>query len=196
MKHCKIIGLTGQTGAGKTTVLRCWQQKGVCVFDSDLAVRRIYDSGSPCLKAVAAQFGADILNDDQSLNRPLLAQRAFATPENTRILNELVHPFVLAQMLKVIKRERPGIMVCDAPQLFESDLDVLCDVIVSVLAHEETRIGRICKRDGITREQAQARVSAQLDEAFFRAHSDYVLENNGSQAELLHKAEEIAQVII
>lgn len=195
MKRCKIIGLTGQTGAGKSTVLRCWQRRDVCVFDSDLVVRKIYDGGSACLKAVAAQFGADIINADQSLNRPLLAQRAFADPESTRALNELVHPFVMAEMLKTIKRERPEVLICDAPQLFESNLDVLCDVIVSVVAEEETRIKRICRRDGLTEQQARQRVSAQYDEAFFRAHSDHVLENNSDESQLLHKAEAIAQVI-
>ena len=96
----KLIGLTGQSGAGKTTVLRCWAERGASVFDSDLAVKKIYESGSPCLKAVAAEFGSDILRNDGTLDRALLAQRAFSDPARTQALNELVHPFVTAELYK------------------------------------------------------------------------------------------------
>lgn len=196
MIRCKIIGLTGQSGAGKSTVLRCWQDKGACIFDSDLAVRRIYETNSACLNAVAARFGADIIDGGGQLIRPLLAQRAFSSAENTQALNELVHPFVTAEMLKLIKREQPEYIVCDAPQLFESNIDVLCDVIVSVTADEAARIKRICLRDGISPEQARLRISAQLDERFFREHSDIVIENDRDEADLIKKAEKVYDLIV
>ena len=196
MKRCRIIGLTGQSGAGKSTVLRCWQSLGACIFDSDLAVRRIYETNPACLNAVAARFGADITDDGGQLIRPLLAQRAFQSAENTRALNELVHPFVTAEMLKLIKQEQPDVIVCDAPQLFESNIDVLCDVIVSVTAGREKRLERICLRDGISPEQARLRINAQLDERFFREHSDIVIENDRDEADLIKKAEDAFDLII
>lgn len=191
MKNGKIIGLTGQSGAGKTTVLRCWEQKGACVFDSDLAVRRVYESGSPCLKAVAAEFGADIIRPDGTLDRARLARRAFADAARTQALNELVHPFVTAALLKQIKAARPRLLVIDAPQLFESNLDALCDVIVAVTAKEALRLSRICRRDGVSEAQARLRMNAQHDESFFRENADYVLENNGDTEALLHQADRL-----
>ena len=188
MRTVKLIGLTGQSGAGKTTVLRCWAERGASVFDSDLAVKKIYESGSPCLKAVAAEFGSDILRNDGTLDRALLAQRAFSDPARTQALNELVHPFVTAELLKQIKAERPRILIIDAPQLFESDLDALCDLITAVTADEKLRLSRICVRDGVSEAQARLRLSAQHDEAFFRKNADHVLENNGNTEELLIKA--------
>ncbi len=196
MDRCKIIGLTGQTGAGKSTVLSCFEKNGVCVFNADLAVKKIYESGSACLKAVAAEFGADIINPDQSLNRKLLAQRAFSSPESTQKLNSLVHPFVTALLLRMIKEVRPKVLIVDAPQLFESDLDAVCDVVISVVADEKTRLQRITERDGIDEKQARLRLSAQLDESFFREHSDYIIENNTGIASLLKKAKEISDKII
>lgn len=196
MDRCKIIGLTGQTGAGKSTVLSCFEENGACVFNADLAVKKIYESGSACLKAVAAEFGADIINPDQSLNRKLLAQRAFSSPESTQKLNSLVHPFVTALLLRMIKEVRPKVLIVDAPQLFESDLDAVCDVVISVVADEKTRLQRITERDGIDEKQARLRLSVQLDESFFREHSDYIIENNTGIASLLKKAKEISDKII
>lgn len=196
MDRCKIIGLTGQTGAGKSTVLSCFEENGACVFNADLAVKKIYESGSACLKAVAAEFGADIINPDQGLNRKLLAQRAFSSPESTQKLNSLVHPFVTALLLRMIKEVRPKVLIVDAPQLFESDLDAVCDVVISVVADEKTRLQRITERDGIDEKQARLRLSAQLDESFFREHSDYIIENNTGLASLLKKAKEISDKII
>ena len=93
-----------------------------------------------------------------------------------------------AELLKQIKAERPRILIIDAPQLFESDLDALCDVITAVTADEKLRLSRICSRDGVSEAQARLRLSAQHDEAFFRKNADHVLENNGNTEELLIKA--------
>lgn len=196
MNRCRIIGLTGQSGAGKSTVLSCFESRGVCVFNSDLAVKRIYESGSVCLKAVAAEFGEDIINPDKSLNRALLAQRAFASRENTERLNSIVHPFVTTELLKLLKEQKPDVLICDAPQLFESGIYVLCDYIISVVADESIRLERICARDGISREQAMLRINAQLSESFFRENSDFVIENNSDEKSLLDRAKGIFDKLV
>lgn len=195
MTRTKIIGLTGQSGAGKSTALKVFEEKGFAVFNSDLAVKNIYESGSICLSAVAAQFGQDIIRSDGSLNRALLSQRAFAAKENTQTLNAIVHPFVTAELLKQIKSEKPKLLVCDAPQLFESNIDVLCDCIVCVVADKEVRTQRICKRDNISEQEALIRISAQYDENFFRSHSDFTLENNGDLHSFIRKAENLIDEI-
>ena len=124
----------------------------------------------------------------------MLASRAFATAENTALLGALVHPFVLAETLKILKNVT-GCAVLDAPQLFESSIDVICDRIVSVTADEAVRVRRIMERDGIRGEQAKERVSAQLSEDFFCAHSDDVIENNGGLAPFEQQLRELIQTI-
>ncbi|MDO4883016.1 MAG: dephospho-CoA kinase [Oscillospiraceae bacterium] len=177
MKRVKIIGLTGQSGAGKSTAAQVFEQNGFAVINADSLVTRVYGQNKYCLDAVAARFGSDIINSDGTLNRKLLAKRAFSSEENTRALGGIVHPFVLSEFLKELKGVN-GYAVFDAPQLFESGIDVICDTVVSVVAEENTRLARIMNRDGITEDEARQRINAQFSEEFFRANSDYIIENN------------------
>ncbi len=182
MKKFKLIGLTGQSGAGKSTVAKYFEKNGFAVINADRLVSKVYDENKSCLLAVAARFGSDIINPDGSLNRQILAERAFSTKENTRALGELVHPFVISQMLRELKNINAD-AVFDAPQLFESGTDVICDAVVSVVADEEIRLKRIITRDGLTAEQARQRMNAQLSEEFFRENSDYIIENSSGGLE-------------
>ena len=177
MKRVKIIGLTGQSGAGKSTAAQVFEQNGFAVINADSLVKRVYEQNEYCLDAVATRFGSDIINSDGTLNRKLLAKRAFSSEENTRALGGIVHPFVLSEFLKELKGAS-GYAVFDAPQLFESGIDVICDTVVRGVAEESTRLARIMNRDGITESEARQRINAQLSEEFFRANSDYIIENN------------------
>ncbi len=186
MKNYKIIGLTGQSGAGKSTVAKLFSDGGAAVINADLLVAKLYVPGGICLKLIAQLFGADVLNKDGSLNRPVLAQKAFSSRENTNLLNSVVHPFVLAEFLKECRAAADGgarVVVFDAPQLFECGADVICDEVVSVTADKATRLERICRRDKITEQQAQSRFNVQYDEEFFRVNSDYIIDNNGDFAD-------------
>ena len=121
-----------------------------------------------------------------------LAQRAFATKEKTAVLGKLIHPFVLSLFLekteKLVNSDKKFI-VFDAPQLFESKANVICDYIISVTADENIRKQRIMQRDGISEEMAESRINAQLSENYFKDNSDFILENNGTKQELIDKAE-------
>ncbi len=183
MKRCRIIGLTGQSGAGKSTVAKRFEQNGFAVINADELVRKIYENDSPCLKNISAVFGEDVIKSDGSPDRKLLAQRAFSSKENTDMLNSIVHPFVMAKFLSEVENVvNNGVdtVVYDAPQLFESKSHIICDLVVSVVAHRQMRLERICQRDGISREMAEIRIDAQLSEDFFRKNSNYIIENNGS----------------
>lgn len=187
MKKCRIIGLTGQSGAGKSTVAKFLEQNGFYVINADLLVRKIYNSGSPCLKTIAAVFGEDIITDNGTPDRKLLADRAFSSKENTALLSSIVHPFVTAELFDEIKKAAEigtTTVVYDAPQLFESNADVICDEIISVAAEKSVRLERICKRDNISKENALMRMNSQLDEEFFRENSDYIIENNSDLSSL------------
>ena len=192
MKKCRIIGLTGQSGAGKSTVARLLEQHGFHIINADLLVRKIYSEGSPCLKAIASVFGEDTIGKDGMPDRKLLAERVFSSKENTALLSSIVHPFVTAELFKEIKRAvNNGYtnVIYDAPQLFESNADVICDKVISVTAKKSVRLDRICRRDNISKENALLRMNAQLDEEFFRANSDYIIENNSDTDNLNRQLE-------
>lgn len=198
MKKCRILGLTGQSGAGKSTVAEFLEQNGFYVISADLLVRKIYNSGSPCLKTIAAVFGEDIISDNGTPDRKLLAKRAFSSKENTALLSSIVHPFVTAELFTQIKKAAESgatTVVYDAPQLFESNADVICDKIISVTAEKSVRLERICKRDNISKENALMRMNAQLDEEFFRENSDYIIENNSDLSSLNVQLESLLKQI-
>lgn len=187
MKKCRIIGLTGQSGAGKSTVAKFLEQNGFKVINADLLVRKIYNSGSPCLKTISAVFGEDIITENGTPDRKLLAKRAFSSKQNTALLSSIVHPFVTAELFAEIKKAAENgatTVVYDAPQLFESNADVICDKIISVTAEKTVRLERICRRDNISKENALMRMNAQLNEEFFRENSDYIIENNSDISSL------------
>ena len=190
MKHYKLIGLTGQSGAGKSTVAEVFAKHGAYVINADKIVAELYNAGSPCLKAVTAEFGQDTIRADGTLDRKLLAQRAFASRERTDALNRLVHPFVTARLFELL-RGAEGIVVFDAPQLFEADADVICDAVVAVTADKDIRVNRIIKRDSLSEEQALLRVNAQHGEEYFRARADYIIENNTDEESLRSQAEKV-----
>lgn len=177
-----VIGLTGQTGAGKSTVSSIMKKCGCGIIDADKIAREVVEPETACLKMLTNAFGCDIINKDGSLNRKRLAEKAFSSKENTKLLNEITHPHIVELTKRRIAEcfaNGCEIVVFDAPQLFESGSDKLCDIIISVIASQECRLERIIARDGISKEQALSRMKVQLSEKYFREHSDYII--NGEQ---------------
>lgn len=181
MRKCKIIGLTGQSGAGKSTVAQFFVNEGIAVINADSIVKELYCADSFCLKILSLQFGDEIINEDGSLNRTFLAEIVFSSKEKLDLLNSIIHPFVMSRFLdktkEALKRGK-RLVVFDAPQLFESKADLICDEIIAVTASREKRLQRICLRDGISQKQAEKRINAQYNEDFFRANCDYIIEND------------------
>ena len=184
MKKYKILGLTGQTGAGKSTVSKVFAKNGTAVINADELVAELYMPDSVCLKILSAEFGSDIILPNKNLDRKKL--------DLQHVLGKLIHPFVLSLFLekteKLVNSDKKFI-VFDAPQLFESKANVICDYIISVTADENIRKQRIMQRDGISEEMAESRINAQLSENYFKDNSDFILENNGTKQELIDKAE-------
>lgn len=173
-----IIGITGQTGAGKSTVAAKLSEKGFLIIDGDIIAREITAAGSPVLQTLAAEFGADIINADGSLNRKLLGSRAFASREMTQRLNGITHPAITGKVIKIIKEAQARgerAVVIDAAALLESGIAQLCDIIAVVTAPETIRLDRIMKRDGLSREEILKRMHAQLGEDYYKDKADIVL---------------------
>lgn len=173
----KIIGITGPTGAGKTTALRALEELGVEVLDTDAVYHALLKESGELKAALTKAFGADLLDETMQIDRKKLAQVVY--PNRLEELNAITHPFVVAEVdhrIALARRENKSVAI-DAIALIESGLGERCDAVVSVLAPLELRIRRIMARDGIDEAYARRRALAQRGEDFFRAHSGYVLEN-------------------
>lgn len=179
-----IIGLTGQTGAGKSTVSEFISQMNyrVKIINADSVAREALAAHSDCLKRLAQLFGYDIINSDGSCNRKLLAQKAFSSKENTQLLNQITHPWIIERVKEYIllyQSEKCDIIIFDAPLLFESGGDTLCDTVIAVTAPYEIRLDRIIRRDTMTESEAKLRMKAQHNEEYYSQKANFVID--GSQ---------------
>ncbi|MBQ9471942.1 MAG: threonylcarbamoyl-AMP synthase [Ruminococcus sp.] len=185
----RIIGLTGQTGAGKSEVARLLEKKGLPVVSADKAAREAVEDES-VLRGLCEAFG-DILLPDGSLDRRRTAEIAFSTPENTALLNSITHPVIKRLMLEEAESAQGDTVVFDASQLFESGEDLICDLIIGAVADRETRIRRLLERDGLERSEIERRMSAQYSEEFFGTCCDDIIVNDGTAAELAAAVDEL-----
>ncbi len=193
-----VVGLTGQSGAGKTTVCDVFSQKGFEIINADKIAREVMQKGKPCLKEIEECFGSEVMTENGELNRKALAAIVFTDKEKLKQLNAISYPYIIFEILQKIKeysQEQKQYVLLDAPTLFESRADDFCDLIISVTAPEMTRINRIAKRDGIPAERIKERFSSQHSERFFINHSDFIIKNNKSVDVLREKANEVADKV-
>lgn len=193
-----MIGLTGPTGAGKSYVSQIFSQFGFAVIDADKIAKDIMEKGSPILAKIADTFGNDMLKADGSLDRQKLADTAFADEHKTKLLNRITHPAILdiaKASAEQYAEQGSKFVMLDAPLLFESGADKICDFVVSVIAPRDVRISRIQKRDGITKEQAERRMSAQHDDNFYIDKSDFCIYANDDYDNIKNKVKSIIDEI-
>lgn len=188
-----IIGLTGPTGSGKTTVSKAAKDLGFKVIDCDKLARKAVEKGEEGLKAVVNAFGEDILLANGELNRKELAKKAFSTEEKTELLNKALLPHIVEKVKAEINGEN---VLLDAPTLFESGLDSICKYTVAVLSDENIRKMRIINRDGLTEEEALLRMNAGKKDDYYLKKTDNIIYNNGTEAELYGAATEIFKKLL
>lgn len=183
-----VIGLTGPSGAGKGEVSRILQGYGAQIIDADAVYHALLVPPSPCLDALRERFGKEILTESGELDRKKLGRIVFAAPDALHDLNTIAHRFVMEETrrrLAALRETDTRLVVFDAPQLFEAGAERDCDTVISVLADKQIRAARIMARDGIDEDAAYRRINAQLDDAYFRTHSDYIIENNDAPDKLI-----------
>ena len=182
----KIIGLTGPTGSGKSTVAKLLQEKGFAAIDCDLVAREVVEKSSPLLEILCEAFGSDILLSDGSLDRKTLAKKAFCDDESTELLNSIMLPFIaerIKEQLMLLADDGIEVALLDAPTLFESGLDSECDAVIAVLCDRETRKQRIIKRDKLTDEQAEIRLKASKPDSFYIGRTKHIVFGDGTADE-------------
>ena len=171
-----ILGITGGTGCGKTTLLNCIQDQGGLVLDCDAIYHALLQTDVQMLDAINRRFPGVI--EGGTLNRKKLGAIVFADEAALADLNSITHTAVKQEVLRRLEAA-PTLAAIDAIGLFEGGLAELCDVTVAVTAPEEMRVQRLIQRDGISEDYARARIRAQHKESWFRERCDYVLVNDG-----------------
>jgi len=181
------VALTGNVAAGKSTVARWFQEWGATLIDSDVLVRQLQQPGSDVLDRIVDTFGSAILQEDGTLDRTALRHRVMNDTAARQSLNTIVHPAVLArrQDLETAARARgDAILVNDIPLLFEAADPAAFDVIVLVDALPGTRKARLVENRGLEPLEADRLLAAQDPTEAKRERSDYVIDNDGTVAEL------------
>ena len=172
-----IIGITGGTGCGKTTLLNLIAARGGLILDCDAIYHELLVSDKAMLEAIENRFPGVIENG--ALNRKKLGTIVFADENALLDLNRITHAAVKTEVLRRLE-QTSDLAAIDAIGLFEGNLAALCDVTVAVTAPEEVRVKRLMLRDGISEDYARSRIRAQHREDWFRERCDYVLSNNGT----------------
>ncbi|MDD6620499.1 MAG: dephospho-CoA kinase [Eubacteriales bacterium] len=190
MKKPFTIGLTGQTGAGKGYVCDYLKSLGFNIINCDDCVKEIYENNPKLFDELKENFGQDIIVNN-AVDRKRLSEIVFSDDKRLALLNSIVHPAVIS--LCESKAKIPSVL--DAPQLFEANAQKKCYKVIAVTASYKTRLERIISRDGISKEQARARMESQLNEEYFIKNSDFVIINDGTE-DIKKQIETILEEII
>lgn len=171
-----ILGITGGTGCGKTTLLRLIQEKGGLVLDCDAIYHALLERDKALPAAIEARFPGTV--EGGVLQRKKLGALVFSDEAALLDLNQITHAAVKSEVLRRLN-DPPALAAIDAIALFEGGLAELCQITVAVTAPVEDRVRRLMARDGISEDYARRRIAAQHPEGWFRQRCDFVLENNG-----------------
>lgn len=192
----KTIGITGGVGAGKSTVLSYMQSRlGACVIEADKIGHLVMEPDGPCYDRIIELFGKDVIKSDKTIDRKRVSDVVFSNGEMLAALNGIIHPAVKEYIRRRLEEEKScgrQLAVVEAALLLEDHYEVFCDEIWYIHTDQEIRIQRLMASRGYTRARAEKIIHNQASEEFFRAHADYVIENNG---DLIRTHEQIEEGI-
>ncbi len=190
----KILGITGSSGAGKSTFSKFLSEKQEFrVIDADKVSKELAVPGNEYLDSIKNTFGEDILLDDGNLNRKLLASKIYNNEEEREKLNSLTVKYILKEIynrMKKIVDPKVKYIAVDAPLLFETGFDKVCDYVVSLIADKDLQIERICQRDNIDYETAVSRLNSQKSASFYTENADFVI-MSGKNCNLKEEADKL-----
>lgn len=194
-----VVGVCGQSGSGKSAICsRAAHKKGFVHIDCDEVYRQIIERGGECLARLTEAFGREILDAHGRLDRKAVSKIVFADSEKRQLLNKITHAYILKEVKERIKDARLEeniAVIIEAPLLFESGFDRLCDLNVAIVADHSEKTRRIIKRDGITETAALGRLRSQLSDLEIIARCDCVLENNGGVMSISKLADKLTSFI-
>ncbi len=182
-----VVAITGGIGSGKTTVANQFAALGIEVVDADLIAREVVEPGTPALAAIASHFGPGILDEQGRLDRRALRERIFSDPAAKSWLNALLHPIIRSEMLRQCAAANSPYCLLVVPLLVENRLTEQADRVLVIDVDEATQIERTCRRDGVSREQAQAILASQASRSERLAMADDVLDNQSGTTETIRE---------
>ncbi|MBS3946855.1 MAG: dephospho-CoA kinase [Dethiobacter sp.] len=193
-----ILGLTGGMATGKSTVARMFVELGAIHIDADSLSREVVAPGEPAWWAIVDRFGSVVLREDGQLDRKALAALVFSDPQKLAALNKITHPPIITlirQRLAEARASGAGLVVLEAPLLYEAGLDSEVDRVVVVAAAEATQLERLVSRDRLLESEARQRMAAQmpLSEKIRLAH--YCLDNNGSLEDTRRQVQQLSLIL-
>lgn len=190
-----LIGLTGGIAAGKSVIARRLAEHGAVHIDADELARQVVEPGEPALADIHRAFGGEVIGLDGRLDRAALATVIFSDPERRATLNSITHPAVkrrARELMKAAEAADPhAVIVYDVPLLVEAKIDYEhpFDLIVVAHANIRTRIDRLMKLRGLSREEAMHRLNSQVSDTERLAIADVVIDTNGTMEETLKQAD-------
>ncbi len=178
----KIIGITGMSGAGKTTVSeQISKSKNAKQINADKIAKELIKKGSKYYDEIVEEFGKEILQEDYEVNRKKLANIVFTDKDSKEKLDRLTYKHVVPKIKEEVEKNTDcDLIIIDAPLLFESGLNEICDITIGVIAEKKTCIDRIVKRDGINQDLACNRLDSQHNSNFFKMQCDYCVYNQNN----------------
>lgn len=190
----KVIGLTGGVGSGKSTVMDVLEDRfGAGIIIADEIGHEAMEKTSPVFDDIVAEFGAEILDSDGEINRNALANILFSSKEMLAKQNAIIHPYVndrIRELLDKYKNEGCTLVVIESAILFEAGCDSFCDEVWCVRTSKETRIERLMRSRGYTREKSELIISNQPDDEEYEKRCSFILLNDGGIDELYRQIEE------
>lgn len=194
-----IVGLTGNIAAGKSVVAARLAELGALVIDADLLAREVVEKGRPALLAIRDRWGDGVLRPDGALDRAALRRIVFADPAQRAALDAIVHPAVgrlRVAAVETARRRGEALVICDIPLLFEAHLTGTVDRIVLVDAPEPVRRARLIGDRGLSADEADAMIAAQLPATAKRAHAQFIVENDSTLEALEARVDELWQWLL
>jgi len=191
------VGLTGSIAVGKSFVLGVLKELGCHVLDADEVAREVVRPGTAGLQAVVEAFGKEILGSDGTLDRSMLGAIVFADADKRKQLNSILHPFIIAaqdEELAGLERKDPeGIAVVDAALMIESGGYRRFDKLIVVYCEPDVQLQRLVKRDQLSLEDAQRRISSQMPQEEKKSYADFLIDTSGSFESTRQQVEDVSR---
>ena len=189
-----VIGITGSSGAGKSTICEILERDyNVKIINADKIARKLSRKGTNYVIDIIKIFGKDIVDEEGELKRKKLAEIIYSNDEMRKKLNNSTFKYIRKEIEKQINKLNKNLVaVIDAPLLFESELDKICDKVIGVIPNRELQLDRIVARDNIDFEDAEKRLNAQQNNEFYIKKCDDIIENNNNFLYIENSVEEIA----
>lgn len=189
-----LVGLTGNIGSGKSTVAQMFSERGATIIDADILARRAVEVGTSAYGKIVARWGARVLAPDGQLDRAAVRRIVFADHDQLEELNQIVHPEVERLRVRLIdqaRRRGDQVVICDIPLLFERHMTDRVDRIVLVDASRALRLERLVKDRDLRETEAMDMIAAQMPAELKRARADYIIENDGTFAQLERRVQDV-----